>query len=158
MLILRPMADADFLPLTECYRLMSGVMRSAVRDRLVGVDPCERVRLPRRRRKDTDDQTITRDELMATLLPAAPHRYGALNAPAAGTGLRRGECVGLRWDAVDLAGGVARAVRVAEEYRVTSDSSRIRGQEPGGGPYRSRHSSLRCSPSMPTPTGPSRMI
>ena len=31
------------------------------------------------------------------------------------TGLRWGECAGLRWDAVDLAAGVVRVVRVAEE-------------------------------------------
>ncbi|MFE7872754.1 tyrosine-type recombinase/integrase [Micromonospora humida] len=36
-------------------------------------------------------------------------------ALAAGTGLRWGECVGLRWDAVDLAVGELRVVRVAEE-------------------------------------------
>lgn len=44
-----------------------------------------------------------------------PERYRALVALAAGTGLRWGECVGLRWDLVDLAAGVVRVVRVAEE-------------------------------------------
>jgi integrase len=34
---------------------------------------------------------------------------------AAGTGLRWGEAVGLRWDAIDLAARVVRVVRVAEE-------------------------------------------
>jgi integrase len=99
----------------ECYRLTSGVLRSAVRDRLIGFNPCEGVRLPPRRRKDTDDQTITREQLLDKLLPAVPHRYRALVALAAGTGLRWGECTGLRWDAVDLTAGVVRVVRVAEE-------------------------------------------
>jgi integrase len=98
----------------ECYRLASGVLRSAVRDRLIGFNPCEGVKLLRRRRKDTDDQTISREQL-AALLPATPDRYRTLVALAAGTGLRWGESVGLRWDAIDLAAGVVRVVRVAEE-------------------------------------------
>src|SRR5919112_853672 len=61
----------------ECYRLASSVLRSAVRDRLIGFNPCEGVRLPRRRRKVTDDQTITREQLLGQLLPAVPDRYRA---------------------------------------------------------------------------------
>jgi integrase len=99
---------------SECFRLASGVLRSALRDRLVGFNPCEGVKLRRRRRKDTDDQTISRQQL-ARLLPATPDRYRALIAVAAGTGLRWGEVVGLRWDAIDLAAGVVSVVRVAEE-------------------------------------------
>ncbi|HSV67099.1 MAG TPA: tyrosine-type recombinase/integrase [Mycobacteriales bacterium] len=99
----------------ECHRLTSAVMRSAVRDRLVGANPCEGVRLPKRRRKDTDDQVISRAELTGCLLPAVPDRYRALVALAGGTGLRWGECAGLRWDAVDLVARVVRVVRVAVE-------------------------------------------
>lgn len=77
-----------------CYRLLSGVMRSAVRDRLIGYNSCEGVRLPPRRRKDTDEQTVSREELLTKLLPAVPDRYRALVALAAGTGLRWGECAG----------------------------------------------------------------
>lgn len=73
------------------------------------------MRLTRRRRKDTDDQVVTRDELAAKLLPAVPDRYRPLVALAAGTGLRWGECAGLRWDAIDLAAGVVLVLRVAEE-------------------------------------------
>jgi integrase len=100
---------------TECFRLTSAVTRTAVRDRLIGHNPCEGVRLTRRRRTDTDDRVISRHELVAQLLPAVPSRYRALVALAGGTGLRWGECAGLRWDAVDLAAGVVRVVRVAVE-------------------------------------------
>lgn len=99
----------------ECFRLVSGVMRSAVRDRLIGFNPCDGVKVVRRRRKDTDDQTISRDELVSQLLPAVPDRYRALVGLAAGTGLRWGEVAGLRWDAIDLDLGVVSVVRVAEE-------------------------------------------
>jgi integrase len=99
----------------ECYRLTSVVLRTAVRDRLIGHNPCEGVRLTRRRRKDTDDQVITQHELITQLLPAVPDRYRALVGLAGGTGLRWGECAGLRWDAVDLAARTVRVVRVAVE-------------------------------------------
>lgn len=99
----------------ECYRLTSVVLRSAVRDRLIGHNPCEGVRLTRRRRKDTDDQVITQHELVTQLLPAVPDRYRALVGLAGGTGLRWGECAGLRWDALDLATRTLRVVRVAVE-------------------------------------------
>src|SRR5262249_43253563 len=39
----------------------------------------------------------------------------ALVGLAGGTGLRWGECAGLRWDAVDLSAGTVRVVRVAIE-------------------------------------------
>lgn len=99
----------------ECYRLVSAVLRTAVRDRLIGHNPCEGVRLTRRRRKDTDDQVITQHELITQLLPAVPERYRALVGLAGGTGLRWGECAGLRWDALDLAIPAVRVVRVAVE-------------------------------------------
>jgi integrase len=84
-------------------------------NRLIGHNPCEGVRLSRRRRKDTDDQVITQHELITQLLPAVPDRYRALVGLAGGTGLRWGECAGLRWDAVDLATRTVRVVRVAVE-------------------------------------------
>ncbi|MEU8251730.1 hypothetical protein [Nonomuraea sp. NPDC048916] len=98
----------------ECHRLLSGVMRSAVRDRLIGANPCEGVRLPRRRRQDADDRIITREEF-AMLLRHVPDRYRAVVALAAGAGLRWGGCAGLRWDAIDLDAGTVRVLRVAVE-------------------------------------------
>lgn len=99
----------------ECYRLINAVLRNAVRDRLIAFNPCEDVRLPKRRRKDTDERTITRDQFINQLMPHIPDRYRALVALAGGTGLRWGECVGLRWDAVDLGNQSLNVVRVAVE-------------------------------------------
>jgi integrase len=98
----------------QVNRLMSGVMRSALRDRLIGNNPCEGLRLPRDRKRDDADQFLTRDEF-ARLLPEIPDRYRALVALSAGTGLRWGECLGLRWDAVDLDDDVLTVLRVATE-------------------------------------------
>lgn len=70
--------------MAECYRLTSAVLRTAVRDRLIGHNPCEGVRLTRRRRKDSDDQVITQHELVAQLLPVVADRYRALVGLAGG--------------------------------------------------------------------------
>ncbi len=103
----------------ECYRLLSSVLRSAVRDRIIAHNPAEGVRLPKRRRKDTDERTISRQTFLTQLLPVIPLRYAALVALAGGTGLRWGECVGLRWDAVDLDAREVHVVRVAVEVAGT---------------------------------------
>jgi len=99
----------------ECFRLTSSILRSAVRDRLIGVNPCEGVKVPPRRKKDTDGRVISRADLVASLLPAVPDRYRALVALAGGTGLRWGECTGLRWECLNLDACTVNVVRVAVE-------------------------------------------
>ena len=86
----------------EAHRLTSAVLRSAVRNRLIAFNPCEGIRLPRRRRGDTADKVISREDLRSKLLPVTPDRYRAIIATAAGAGLRWGEAAGLRLDALDL--------------------------------------------------------
>jgi integrase len=103
----------------ECHRLLSAALRSAVRDRFIGANPCDGVKVPARRKKDTDGQTITRSDLTTRLLPAVPDRYRALVGLAGGTGLRWGECVGLRWDCVDLDAKTVSVIRVAVEVAGT---------------------------------------
>lgn len=87
---------------SKCLQLTSGVLRSAVRNRLIAVNPCEGVRVPSARKQDTDDLTISRADLRDVLLPVVPARHRALVATAAGAGLRWGEAIGLCQDAVDL--------------------------------------------------------
>lgn len=54
-------------------------MKAAVRDRTIGYNPCEGVRLPPLRDKhDRDEQAISRDTFIRQLLPAIPERYRAL--------------------------------------------------------------------------------
>lgn len=99
----------------ECRRLTSGVLRSAVRNRLIAFNPCEDVTVPGRRVTDKDEQVITRRELRTQLLPAVPERYRALVATAGGTGMRWGELVGLCTDALDLDAGTVRVIRTVVE-------------------------------------------
>jgi integrase len=86
----------------EALRLTGAVLRSAVRNRLIPFNPAEGVRVPRARRRDTDERIISRADLRSRLLPVVPQRYRAVVAAAAGAGLRWGEVAGLRADALDL--------------------------------------------------------
>ena len=99
----------------EAHRLLSAVLRAAVRDRLLAVDPCEGIKVPRRRKRDTADQVIDRDTVRHHLLPAVPDRYRALVATAAGTGMRWGELAGLCDDALDPERRTIRVIRTVVE-------------------------------------------
>jgi hypothetical protein len=60
----------------ECRRLTSAVMRSAVRNRLIAFNPCEEVKVPRRRRQDTPPASCapstTRTPTTAQQVPSCP--------------------------------------------------------------------------------------
>jgi hypothetical protein len=56
----------------KCYQLTAAVLRSAVSNRSLAFNPCEDIRLPPRRRHDSDERIITREELMTVLLPVVP--------------------------------------------------------------------------------------
>ncbi|GGM72069.1 hypothetical protein GCM10012275_48270 [Longimycelium tulufanense] len=99
----------------KCLQLTSAVMRSAVRNRLIATNPCEGVRVPKRRKRDSDGRMITREQLHERLLPAVPAQYRGVVALAAGCGLRWGEIAGLRWDAVDLEREELRVLRTVVE-------------------------------------------
>ena len=95
----------------ECHRLTFAVLKSAVRNRLIAFNPCEGIRLPRRRKHDNYERVISRDDVLTRLLPAAPERYRAIIATAAGAGLRWGEAAGLCHDALDLYTRTIRVIR-----------------------------------------------
>ena len=96
-------------------RLTSAVLRSAVRNRLIAFNPAEDVRVPRIRRSDTDERIISRADLRTRLLPAVPDRYRGVVATAAAAGLRWGEVIGLRADAIDLEQARLSVIRTVTE-------------------------------------------
>lgn len=100
---------------SKALQLTSAVLRSAVRNQLIRINPCEGVTLPRARKRDSHDRIISRDELRSVLLPAVPDRYRAVVALAAGAGLRWGEVIGLRNDALDLADRKVHVIRTVVE-------------------------------------------
>jgi integrase len=99
----------------EAYRLTAAVLKSAIQNKLIPTNPCEGIRVPRRRKQDNDERVIDRHQLITSLLPAAPERYHAIIATAAGTGLRWGGAAGLCEDALDLDAGTLRVIRTVVE-------------------------------------------
>jgi integrase len=100
----------------QCHRLVLGVLRSAVLNKMIGINPAEGVRLLPVRRRDTDElRIIDRSTVRTTLLPVVPEFYRAVVATAAGTGLRWGEVAGLMPDALDLQGRTLRVIRTVIE-------------------------------------------
>jgi hypothetical protein len=70
----------------KCYQLTSAVLRSAVRNRLIAFNPCEGIRLPRRRKQDNDERVIERHDVLTRLLPSAPIATGPSSLPQPGPG------------------------------------------------------------------------
>jgi integrase len=96
-----------------------------MRDRIIAVSPCDGIRLPKRRRKDSDDRILAPAEVPRDLVPAMQPRYRALVILAAGTGLRWRKCIELRWDAVDLEAGELRVIGTAVEVFTNEDGGPI---------------------------------
>jgi integrase len=99
----------------ECHRLASGVLKSAVRNRLIPFNPADEVRIPKKRKRDTDERIISRADLRTRLLPGVPDFYRGVVATAAGAGLRWGEVAGLCTDALDLDNGTLSVIRTVVE-------------------------------------------
>jgi integrase len=118
------------------HGVVSGIFRSAVRDRVIVHNPCDGTRLP----KVTKSRVEPLDtEVVLALADAVPDRYKALVILAAGTGLRQGECFGLTVDRTAL---LRRTLRV-ERQLVT-----VSGHPPTMGPPKTP-ASVR---SIPLPT------
>lgn len=90
----------------NAYRTVSAIFRSAIRDRVLAVNPCEGITLPRRSKDEVVPPTV---EEVRVLLAAMPDRYRVAGMLAAGAGLRQGEALGLTVDRVDF---LRRSLRV----------------------------------------------
>lgn len=124
----------------KVHGVLSQIMRSAVRSRLISHDPTEGVTRPSSYRRNAELTTISRDAFFEQLLPAVPPEHRGLVCVAGGTGLRWGEVVGLPWSAVDLEKRVLRVVQVAVE---TSGAVSIK-------PYPKSRAGIRSVP-LPSP-------
>jgi hypothetical protein len=56
----------------QCYQLTGAVLRSAVSNRLLAFNACEDIRLPPRRKHDSDERIITREELVTVCSRLCP--------------------------------------------------------------------------------------
>jgi integrase len=84
------------------------IYRRAVEDGDLAVNPCTHLRLPAVRGRR---ERIASPEEAQRLLAALPERDRPVWATALYAGLRRGELLALRWEDVDLAGGVIHVER-----------------------------------------------
>ena len=85
-------------------------MNDAVVDRLIEVNPVTGSKLPKRDGKPRHT-TWTGEQVQTFLAAAGEARWAPLWELAAGTGMRRGELMGLRWADVDLEGGIVAVER-----------------------------------------------
>lgn len=81
------------------HRYLAGIMKAAVRDRLIASSPCAGTRLPK-----SDPSRVEPLSLVAVRATeaAVPDRYRAMVTLGAGAGLRQGEAFGLTVDRVDF--------------------------------------------------------
>ncbi|HJT04519.1 MAG TPA: tyrosine-type recombinase/integrase [Pseudonocardiaceae bacterium] len=86
----------------KCFGTLRTILRSAMRARLIAVDPTEGVTAPSTYQARPLTATISREAFLGKLLPAAPLDHRAIVAIGGGAGLRWGEAAGLPWGAVDL--------------------------------------------------------
>ena len=95
------------------YVNVRSVFRAAVRDRVIGMDPTDTVRLPRRRRADAA-MSIPTPEDVGLLITAADDEFRTFIALCAFAGLRLGEAAAVQLGDVDFVGAsltVARQVQ-----------------------------------------------
>lgn len=95
--------------LSRIRSLLSGALQDAVEDGLIPVNVARGVRLPEAAADSKVVKVVFTPETSALFLAEADKtRFGPVIRFVAGTGVRRGEAVGLLWDAIDLeAGAVA---------------------------------------------------
>jgi integrase len=91
------------------YRWVASIFRVAVSDRVLAVNPCVGIKLPKKNRGQVVPLTPEAVDAMAN---EVPERFRAIILFAAGTGLRQGECFGLTVDRVDF---LRKQVRVDQQ-------------------------------------------
>jgi integrase len=98
------------------------VLRRPLQDDEMSIDPTERLRLPATNGARQRAATVDEVETLVAVLPVG---LRPLYRTAAYAGLRRGELRGLKWEDVDLAGGVIHVRRSwdAKEGEITPKSS-----------------------------------
>lgn len=102
----------------RALQVMNMVLTAAVRSRLITVNPCSGVLIPKTGRQANKARAIDRDTFEG-LLSNAPRNRRVLLALSGYAGLRWGEAAGIPWDAVDLAAGTLEVVQVATEVNGT---------------------------------------
>lgn len=103
------------------YAVLRQALDGAVRDGLLGRNPAALVKRPGVERRDVSH--LSADEVIRLLRAAEGLRYHPALVLIANTGLRRGECLALRWSDVDLDAGVLNVRRTLSRVNGKLDFS-----------------------------------
>ncbi len=95
----------------KMHVVLHKALGQAVRDGLIPRNVTEAVKVPQVRRKEIEPLSAGETKKLLTTASEAGDRFEALYVLAVTTGLRQGELLALRWDDVDLEGGVLRVRR-----------------------------------------------
>ncbi len=103
------------------YNLIHAAFRAAVIDKVIGSDPCVKIKLPRKRRRDAAMAIPTPEQVRDTL-EAADEWFAPYVAVCAFAGLRLGEASGLQVGDVDFLRRTIQVTRqVQGENRATTE-------------------------------------
>lgn len=88
---------------THHHRVLREALKQAVRWQMLAVNPADAVKPPRAEHKEI--QVLDEKGAAALLRPLEGTRFHLVALLAVGTGMRRGELLGLRWQDIDLKSG-----------------------------------------------------
>jgi integrase len=110
------------------YAVTAGMFNAAARDRVIGVSPCTRIKLPQ---LPHTEHVILTPEQVHELAQALPSRVRATVYLGAGCGLRHGEMLGLERKHIDF---------LRREVSVVQQLTSYAGRKPFIGPLKNRNS------------------
>jgi integrase len=127
----RPLALAT---IRHVHGVLHKALADAVRTDLLAANPADRVALPRRDLRDDAPATVqawTAEEARRFIHQTCNDEHATLWAVALGTGMRRGELLGLRWRDVDLDDRLVTVTGALTEHRgqvqrAATKTSRVR--------------------------------
>lgn len=108
------------------HRVFRLALNAAVKDRVLARNPCLDASVPKDTQAKKKVKVISPEQVRELLKLAEGHRLYALFFLAIHTGMRRGECVALRWEDVDLAKNTVTVSRNAAVVK-NRDSDGTRG-------------------------------
>lgn len=103
--------------IVQIHRILSRALNIAVRQELIGRNPCKLIDAPQHEEPETE--TLTAAEARALLRLTAGRRNGTRWSVGLALGLRQNEALGLRWQYVDLDKAVIRV-----HWQITHDRYR----------------------------------
>jgi len=87
------------------YNTLNLIFAYAEKQEIIGQNPMRKIAAPKKLKKPVDALTQEQAAIFFSLLPALPLDFHCMLLLFSTTGIRRGECVGLKWKDFDLQNG-----------------------------------------------------